>query len=65
MDRRRFYTTNSLTESLSSDQRRSLFEDAMSELNKLYEEDENPAPEATAEPVETEIHRLHDGETRS
>lgn len=54
MDRRRFYTTSSLTESLSSDQRRSLFEDAMSELNKLYEADDNPATEAATEPVETE-----------
>lgn len=41
MDRRRFFTRQTLTESVLSDnQKRSLFEDTMAELNRLYEEDE-------------------------
>ena len=38
MDRRRFFTSRTLTESvMTADQRRSLFEDTFNELNRLYE----------------------------
>lgn len=41
MDRRRFFTSRTLTESvMTADQRRSLFEDTFNELNRLYEADE-------------------------
>lgn len=50
MDRRRlFLNTQSLKESLSSDERRSLFEDTMSVLSRLYEADEADKPDEKTE----------------
>ena len=46
MDRRRFFTGKStLTESLSRDESKSLFEDTMSALSRLYEADEQDTAE--------------------
>jgi hypothetical protein len=42
MDIRRFFNNKTLNESLSSNQRVSLFEDTFAELNRLYEADEQP-----------------------
>lgn len=56
MDRRRFFTRKTLTESVLSDnQKRSLFEDTFAELNKLYEEDaQKDAGTATETPDNAE-----------
>lgn len=56
MDRRRFFTSRTLTESvMSSDQKRSLFEDTFAELSRLCEADEEqPADNTAKEEQETE-----------
>lgn len=49
MDRRRFFPNRSLTESvLTESQKRNLFEDTMAELNKLYEDENQPEQTAQA-----------------
>lgn len=49
MDRRRFFPNRSLTESvLTERQKRNLFEDTMAELNKLYEDENQPEQTAQA-----------------
>lgn len=52
MDRRRFYANKSLNEGLSVNQKQYLLEDVFAELNRLYEDTEEPADnneEAVAE----------------
>lgn len=66
MDRRRFFTNNSLTESfLSESQKAKLLEETFNELNRLYEADENNA-EAKETPAQNTVNTAEaQGQTNS